>query len=112
MHLFLFPLAAVFGFPFHAAESLNETGSMPHVGAGAEVQSPLNDLVDPLPLVVRDLPDEASRRAIREFDSATLLDPTDAEAMFRHAWDGLKIPAGQRAPLDELELELLPPIEI
>jgi tetratricopeptide (TPR) repeat protein len=68
----------------------------------ADARPSLDGLVDPLPLVMRDLPDEASQRAIRDYDAATLLEPQGAADMFLNAWNALVY-----APEDEPSVKLL-----
>ena len=54
-----------------------------------DARSTLDGPADPLPVVVRDLPNPASRLAVVDYDAASLLEPQDAADMFLHAWKGL-----------------------
>jgi hypothetical protein len=60
----------------------------------------LSGLVDPLPLVVRDFQDEASRLSSADYDAASLLDPEDAAAMVEHARQALIFDQALRVPVD------------
>lgn len=51
------------------------------------------DLLDPLPLVVRDLPDPASRDVVAAYDKATLFDPQPSRDMLAAAERAIPVPA-------------------
>ncbi len=68
---------------------------------GPDATATLNGLIDPVPLVVADLPDEASRLAAADWAAASLREPADVAAMLDHAWQGLVVdPAEGDALLD------------
>jgi len=71
----------------------------------------LSDRIAPLPLLVDDLPDAASRAAAEAFRSAGVLRPDDVRAALGAAWQAVPAPAELRAPLDQLAADLLDPPE-
>jgi tetratricopeptide (TPR) repeat protein len=75
---------------------------------GLDAAPSLDGLVDPLPLVVRDLPDDESSQAVEAYDQATLLDSSGGRDMFRHAWASLVIAPQYNGAMDQLTAELMP----
>jgi len=73
---------------------------LPVSAAGAPAD--LTGSIDLLPLVEREFPDLASRRAADDFAGATLLAPQGAAQMFLDAWDSLVVPAGARPAVLQL----------
>lgn len=73
----------------------------------ARPQQELDALADHLPLVVRDLPDAASRTAVQAYDRARLLNPQDAAGVFGQAWKGLVVPPGACKDVEALRRLLL-----
>lgn len=54
----------------------------------------LEDRLDQLPIVVRDLPDASSRAAVATYDAAHIHESSVLATMFTQAWSGLAVPPG------------------
>ena len=87
----LIPVALAAFTPSFAAPPRSSVWSPPPLPAPSPGARPtLDGIVDPLPIVVRDLPDEGSRLAVQEWDAASFSDPSGALAMLEHAWGSLE----------------------
>ncbi|MDP9353000.1 MAG: hypothetical protein M3P51_15880, partial [Chloroflexota bacterium] len=79
----------------------------PATALAARPQQEPDALADHLPLLVRDVPDPASRAAVDAYDRARLLYPQDAAEVFSQAWKGLVVPPAARKDTEALRRLLL-----
>src|SRR2546428_4910940 len=111
--LVLIPVAWTAGAPLLSRPSNRltaETVPTPAtVTVSAKPASRLLDQVDPLPIVVEDLPDQSSHQAAASYKTLTVGDPSLAAKVFQQSWNGLAI-GGDAAPqVQRLGAQLLAP---
>lgn len=95
----MFVLSLLFSVSSHSVRALPGPVNPPEVPVSdisTQRGQPLDDLVDDLPIVVRDLPDERSRFAVEQYDQAHLLVSREVNQAFAQAWDSLVVPPNAR----------------